>query len=89
MKVTFDPARRDRTLEKRGLDFARAGDVFSGPTLIREDDRSAYGERRRITIGYLDRRLVVLVWAERTGTRRIISLRKANEREQARYARSF
>lgn len=89
MKLTFDPVKRERTLAERGLDFARVGDVFSGRTLTKDDDRSTYGERRRITVGYLDQRLVVVVWTERDGTRRIISLRKANEREQARYAQSF
>lgn len=89
MKITFDPGKRDRTLAERGLDFARVEAVFSGPTLTRVDDRTAYGERRHITVGYLDQRLVVVVWTERDGTRRIISPRKANEREQARYAGSF
>jgi uncharacterized DUF497 family protein len=44
-----------------------------------------YGEIRFITIGRLDRRMVVMVWTQRGATRRIISLRKANAREQAFY----
>ena len=83
MKITFDPSKRAVTLQQRGLDMARAADVFEGSTLSVEDNRIDYGETRWITIGHLDRRMVVLVWTERPGERRIISMRKANEREQA------
>ena len=89
MRITFDPAKRDRTLRRRGLDFARCDEVFLGLETTQDDVRQAYGERRRVTVGYLDNRMVVVVWTERDGSRRIISLRKANEREQARYAGSL
>jgi uncharacterized protein len=46
---------------------------------------ATYGEARFITIGRLDRRMVVLVWTPRGVSRRIISMRKANAREQALY----
>ncbi|MGL4440409.1 MAG: BrnT family toxin [Bosea sp. (in: a-proteobacteria)] len=85
MKITFDPEKRAMTLQQRDLDMARAVEVFEGSTLTVEDVRMDYGETRLITIGNLDRRMVVLVWTERTGERRIISMRKANEREQAIY----
>ena len=89
MVVEFDAAERDATLEVRGLDMARAGEVFSGATLTVEDDRLDYGEDRFITIGFLDERMVILVWTPRSGARRIISMRKANEREQALYTPRF
>jgi uncharacterized DUF497 family protein len=85
MKITFDPSKRTITLQQRGLDMARAAAVFEGSTLSVEDKRVDYGETRWITIGHLDRRMVVLVWTERPGERRVISMRKANEREQAIY----
>jgi uncharacterized DUF497 family protein len=46
---------------------------------------SFHGETRRITVGMLDSRTVVLVWTPRLDARRIISMRKANEREIERY----
>lgn len=82
MKITFDPAKRQRTLERRGLDFADAGAIFRSRYISQLDDRENYGEKRFITYGYIGDRIVVLVWTERGTTRRIISLRKANEREQ-------
>ena len=89
MEVEFDATKRDTTLEARGLDMARADEVFAGATLTVEDDREDYGEDRFITIGFLDERMVILVWTPRNGACRIISMRKANEREQALYTPRF
>ena len=69
--------------------MARAEEVFAGATLTVEDDRRAYGEHRFITIGFLDGMMVILVWTPRGGTHRIISMRKANERERRLYAPRF
>lgn len=85
MEIEFDSVKRDATLEHRGLDFARAAEIFAGVTFTQEDDRADYGETRFITIGVLDGRMAVMVWTLRGEVRRIISMRKANEREQARY----
>lgn len=85
MRIEFDPAKRMATIEARGLDMAEVGRVFDDATLTVEDDRRDYGETRFITMGYLSSRLVVLVWTPRGRTRRIISLRKANDREKALY----
>ncbi len=86
MKISYDPVKREKTLVERGLDFARAGDVFDAHHFTAEDVRLAYGERRFVSIGHLQHRLVVIVWTQRGEERRIISMRKANEREQERFA---
>ena len=69
--------------------MARAGEVFAGATLSVPDDRKDYGEDRFITIGFLDGSMVILVWTPRDGAHRIISMRKANERERALYVPGF
>ena len=84
MRITYDPAKRQRTLDERGLDFEDALTVFSGVTFEVEDTRRDYGETRIICFGYLARRLVVVGYTPRGGERHIFSMRKANEREQAR-----
>jgi len=33
VQIEFDPAKRERTLAERGLDFARAGEVCRGSPL--------------------------------------------------------
>ena len=85
MQIEFDAAKRNKTLTERGLDFARAAKVFAGIHLTAPDSRQDYTEDRFITMGYLDARLVVLVWTPRDEVRRIISMRKANDREKAFY----
>lgn len=85
MRIEFDQSKRERTLIERGLDFADAPTVFAGEHKTVEDDRKEYGEKRFITIGHLLGRMVVLVWTLREGVRRIISMRKANDREQEAY----
>ena len=87
--VEFDEAKQQKTLQERGLDFAQAAQVFAGRHFTAQDMRKAYAEPRHITVGKLDGRMVVMVWTPRGAARRIISMRKANEREQARYAHTL
>jgi uncharacterized protein len=89
MKITFDQTKRDRTLKERELDFLDAHLVFAAETFTEEDQRENYGEKRMITVVYLKARMVVMVWTDRGEERRIISLRKANDREKARYGVRF
>jgi hypothetical protein len=86
MAITYDPAKRERTVRERGLDFEQAEEVFAGPTFDQEDDRHDYGEPRTITAGLLRGRMVIVVWTSRSTGRHIISMRKANERETKRYS---
>ena len=85
MEIEFDDAKRAQTLSERGLDFADAAELFAGRHYTAEDRRSGYAEPRFISVGPLRGRLVVLVWTPRGEARRVISMRKANAREQARY----
>ena len=87
MRVTFDSAKREKTLAERGLDFADAVLVFSGVTIMVEDTRKNYGETRIICYGLLEGRIVVVGYTPRGADRHVFSMRKANEREQARIAR--
>lgn len=85
MKITFDAAKRENNRAEKGLDFERAAEVFEGVTVTRSDERKAYGEPRFVTSGRLDGRIVVVVWTPRGAARRIVSMRKANEREIKKY----
>ena len=83
MRISYDPKKRLRTLEERGLDFEDAAAVFEGLTFEVEDTRRDYGETRIICFGHLADRLVVIGYTVRGATRHIFSMRKANEREKA------
>jgi uncharacterized protein len=85
MVITFDAAKRARTLKERGLDFAAAEAVFAARNLTVEDDRYDYGEQPDATVGFLQGRMVMVVWTPRNGARHIISMRKTNARETRRY----
>ena len=86
MKLEFTQAKRKKTLQERGLDFSRAVEVFDGLHFTGQDKRMEYEEDRFITVGWLDANMVVMVWTPRGEVRRIISMRKANDREKTLYA---
>jgi uncharacterized DUF497 family protein len=86
MRITFDPIKREKALTERGLDFADAAFVFEGVTLEVEDIRKEYGEIRIICYGMLAGRMIVVGYTPRGADRHVFSMRKANEREQARIA---
>lgn len=51
MDVEFDDEKRRRILDERGLDIARAEEIFDGAELSWIDDRQDYGETRWNTFG--------------------------------------
>jgi uncharacterized protein len=81
MKIEFDEAKRQKTLQERGLDFLDAPQVFATGYLQFEDDRFEYGEARYIVFGYLGARPVAVVWTPREKAHRIISMRHVHDEE--------
>ncbi len=90
MEIEYDSGKRKMTIQGRGLDFEDAPLVFAGSRRITwMDNRKDYGEPREITMGELAGRLVIIVHTKRGSATRIISMRKANEREQRRFEEQF
>ena len=89
MEISYDAEKRDWTLRERGLDFDDALRVFAGTTIDFIDDRKDYREVRWLSFGRLLGRLLVVVWTQRGDARHIISMRKANEREQEKFERQL
>lgn len=85
MDVSYDPEKRRLTLEKRGLDFDDAADLFASLHYTRPDQRYDYGEDRYISVGLIGDDTVVVVWTQRDDNRRIISMRKADRDERHQY----
>ena len=81
----WDDDKNRSNLVKHGLDFGDAEKVFEGPCITFVDDRFDYGEQRLLTLGVLAGRVVVIAHAPRGEATRIISMRKANRREQKIY----
>ena len=86
MRYEWDEDKRKQNRLKHGLDFADAEQVFAGRCISFVDDRFDYGEKRLVTLGVLAGRVVVMAHAPRGHeVTRIISMRKANRREQKIY----
>ena len=85
MAFSWDENKRSLVLRERGLDFADAHQIFDGVHVDEPDDRFDYGEARFVTFGFLTGRICAVVWTPRENARHLISLRKANDREQKKY----
>jgi uncharacterized DUF497 family protein len=85
MMIAFDPRKAARTLAERNLRFEDARIVFGGIYYTFEDTRQDYGERRFLSVGRLDGRMIVIGWTPRGTDRHVFTMRKANDREQNKY----
>ncbi len=79
-----------KSIADRGLSFELAWDFDFAGALVVDDDRFPYPERRwlalgRLTAGFRRGRLMAIVFTPLHGRVRIISLRKANDRERKHY----
>jgi hypothetical protein len=88
MDFEWDEAKRLANLTKHGLDFLDAEAVLDGPHVL-DEARSIGDEIRRMAIGILEGRHVTIIFTERHGAIRVISLRKARRRERERYQAIF
>lgn len=89
MYITFDPAKDAANLAKHGVSLAQAAQLEWASALIWPDVRGAYGEPRQRALALLGERLYFAALVDRADGRRVISLRKANNREIIRYAKIF
>ena len=85
IRLEYGPAKNARNIRDRGLSFEWAREFEWATAHIEEDVRKLYPERRYIATGWLTGRVHVLCFTPVTGGYRIISFRKANEREVARH----
>jgi len=85
MKIEFDPAKSEKNARERGLPFELVERLDWESAVLSEDARIAYPETRFIALGFLSERLHVVCFTPIPGGIRVISFRKANEREVRRY----
>lgn len=87
MDFSFDPEKNARNIVLHGISFERAAEFEWSDALIIEDTRRDYGERRYQALGCIEIRLHMLIFTRRLDRFHVISLRKANKREERRYAK--
>jgi uncharacterized DUF497 family protein len=86
VEFEWDPIKSKLNLQKHGISFDEAKEIFLGKVLTAEDNRKEYGEKRLISIGsILDIIVLVVVHTDRKKRTRIISARKANKKEKEMY----
>jgi uncharacterized DUF497 family protein len=86
MEFEWSPGKRERTLAERGVDFAAVLVGFSDPNRkIMKDFRQDYGEARFNMLASCGGRIYHVTFTMRGSVTRIISARKANQRERRRY----
>ena len=84
--IEYTASKRKETLEVRGLDFEDTPFVLEHPgTLIEEDTRKEYPERRYNAVGELESRIVHVTFCIRGNALRIISMRYAKRKERKIY----
>lgn len=89
MLVEFDPEKGARNLRERGIGFERFADLDFDTAISTEDARKDYGEPRLRVLGYIDGKLYAAVITLRGSKIRVISLRRANKREERAYAKEY
>ena len=88
MVITFDSTKDANNSKKHGVSLGQAAGFEWDEAISWPDLRRDYGEPRMIAIGYIGKRLFVMAFVDRGAERRIISLRKANKREEQIYAQT-
>ena len=91
MSFELDPLKDEANKRKHGLPLDLGIKVFDGRFIEEQDVRSDYGEARFVATGpviELAGRICVVVYTWRANQRRLISFRKANDEEIARYRSS-
>ena len=86
MQFEWDEEKRTSNLDKHKLDFANA-DKLNWDEAITVN-RLHKKEARFLTYAEMDRKLYTLVWTWRGEVMRIISFRRANNRETDRYEKA-
>lgn len=90
MKFEWDDEKALSNLKKHGVSFGEATEVFYDPNALEDHDaKHSITEPRFFIIGLSSRRLLYVIYAERSGdVVRIISARKANTAEHQNYERT-
>ena len=87
MEFEWDENKRLENLTKHGIDFVAALLVFEDANRKEfVDDRKNYGEKRIRSIGKVKNELIVsVISTDRNNKIRIISARRANQKEREEY----
>ena len=89
MDYEYDPTKNDRNRVRHGIPLSDAEFFEWDTAIVREDGRYPYEEQRFEATGLIGDQLHIMIYCERHSATRIISLRKADNREKKRYEREI
>ena len=88
MEFEWNAAKSEQCRRERGFSFADVLPAFADPARrVEPDDRFDYGEPRFRLFGRVAGCLFVVVYTPRAGRWRVISARKASEKERKQHDR--
>ena len=85
MDIEFAPAKDESNIAKHGVSLTLAVEMDMETAKVVVDDRRDYGEQRFCAYGLIEGRMFAMTFTIRSKAIRVISLRKANTREQKRF----
>lgn len=89
MQIQWDERKRAANIEKHGVDFVLVLRMDWAAALVRADVRRHYGEVRLNALAPVGARLYALTFTVERRAVRVISLRKASNREIEAYERQI
>lgn len=87
--IEFDAGKSASNLAKHGVPLEAASGFDWETAIVTIDDREDYGELRETALGFIGATLHQIVFTERSGSIRVISLRKATSKERRYYAENI
>ena len=88
LNIVFDHSKNEINIQQHQISLNDAVHFEWDHAITWRDLRRDYGEHRMAGLGYIGNRLFFIVFVDRRDQRRVISLRKANQREVKRYAKT-
>ena len=85
MQLEWDEAKNKKNREKHGIDFAESHNFPWEDAGIVDRSRRKDGEKRFAAVGWLYGKLYTVIFTHRGEALRIISMRRANSREEREY----
>lgn len=90
MEFEWDPAKSESNRAEHGISFAEALEIWQGMTLtVPEIAKSRDGEQRGATIGFVRGEIYTAIWTIRSGSVRLISVRRARHGEKEIYCKKI
>ena len=89
MDFEWDETKRLANLEKHGIDFLDAMEMWQGNVFEVLSPQTGHGETRYLAIGAIHGTVVTVIFTWREGNRRLISARRARPHERKDYDEAF